>query len=265
MSLTALFALLWLAWTPLCPGQTSTQVVRGKVVSEDGVSISGVEVYGRTRAALTTTKAHGEFTLRNPGPVLHFRRVGLAPSSVVNVTDKPLTVVMTNQRTSLWPLEDCRPDDSSRFGGNFRFQRPSGVTLQRSHDIDFVRLYLKGLNGGWLDAWFGSQAGSIDADDELYLKSKSFCERFVEVAKFGIVGIDARGVFTNGRFWRWLGLNYAVGFDGKSLLGRHPAWHWRQIAGTHMLRYEDATESEGHDFDKVIDSVCVSRDGRWAE
>jgi hypothetical protein len=72
------------------------------------------------------------------------------------------------------------------------------------------------------------------------LKSESFSERFVEVSGFGLVGIDARGTSKDGRHWRWLGLQYAFGEGGKSLVGSF--MHWPRMTATDMIRYDNATD-----------------------
>jgi hypothetical protein len=249
-----------------CLGQGVPVEVHGKVVSEKGAPLPGVEVYGTkwtccpATVKSTTTKGDGTFSLRNPGAVVHFRRLGLEPFSMVNEKAMPPALVMKDQQSTIWELKRCGPESHSRFGEEFLFQRPAGASLLKGGDVDYTRFGMKGSDGGWLDSWFGSTAGEVDASEELYLKSKSFSERFVDVPNFGIVGIDARGVSANGRHWRWLGLDYAPGIDnGKSLLGRHPARHWPRMEATNMIRYEDATEREARDFDDVIDSVCLGR------
>jgi hypothetical protein len=260
-----LFFALFLALR--CLGQGVPEVVQGKVVSEKGAPLPGVEVYGTKWSCCpvtvksTTTKGDGTFSLGNPGVVVHFRRLGLEPFSIVNAKAMPLAVVMKDQQSTIWELKRCGPERQSRFDGEFLFQRPAGAPLSTGRDVDYIRFGMKGSDGGWLDSWFGSMAGDVDASEEIYVKSKSFSERFVDVPNFGIVGIDARGLSTNGRHWRWLGLNYAPGVDnGKSLLGRHPAWHWPRMIANNMIRYENTTESEARDFDAVIDSVCLGRE-----
>lgn len=255
--------LLGLALAAFCWGQATPQVAQGRVVSEKGVPLQGVEVYGTKDTCCpaavksTTTKADGSFSLRNAGAVLHFRQNGLEPFSVAAREKMPIKVVLKDQGPTLWAIPICGPERQSRFGWTFQFQRPAGKPLAEGHDVDYTRFALKGKDGGWLDAWFGETAGSVDPEEKLYLESKSFSERFVNVPSFGIVGIDTRGVSTNGRHWRWVGLNYAPGTDGKTLLGRHPSWHWPLLMATHMIRYENATESEASEFDKIVDSVCL--------
>jgi hypothetical protein len=95
----------------------------------------------------------------------------------------------------------------------------------------------------------------MDASEDLYVNSESFSERFVEVPGFGIVGVDAQGILKNGKRWRWLGLNFAPGEGRKSLLGTYRRWP-RTIA-TDMVRYQNATNTEANEFNKILDSVCL--------
>jgi hypothetical protein len=162
---------------------------------------------------------------------------------------------MKSQQSTVWLIPACGPKESTRFGWTFLFARPSGEPLAEGHDVDYTRFVIKGRQGALLDSWFGPTAGSVDASEELYLKSESFSERFVEVAGFGLVGIDVTGKFGNGKRWRWLGLIYAQGADGKSLAGTR--WHWPLLGATDMIRYQDATVDEANDFDQIIDTVCL--------
>jgi hypothetical protein len=243
-----------------CCGQAVGQVARGKVVSERGEPIEGVEVYGTKMKCCpatvksTTTKPDGTFNLIEPGAVLHFRRSGLEPLSLANEKEMPLRVVMKSQQPTAWVIPACGPKEQTRFGQTFLFLRPTGEPLAEGHDVDYTRFGVKGRHGGLLDSWFGPTAASVDASEELYAKSESFSERFVEVAGFGLVGIDARGKFKNGKQWRWVGLIYANGSDGKSLAGTRR--HWPRMGATDMIRYQDATVDEASDFDQIIDSVC---------
>jgi len=252
---------LGFALATFCCGQAIAQVTSGKVVSESGGPIKGVEVYGTkwtccpATVKSTTTKPDGTFSLREAGPVLHFRRSGLQPFSLVNGKHRPLTVVMKSQQPTVWAIPACGPQESLRFGQTFLFLRPAGEPLAKDRDVDYTRFGVKGREGGWLDSWFGPTAGSIDASEELYVKSESFSERFVEVSGFGLVGIDARGISKNGRHWRWVGLQYAIGEDGKSLVGT--VWHWPRMGATDMIRYDNVTGDEANEFNKIIDSVCL--------
>jgi hypothetical protein len=160
---------------------------------------------------------------------------------------------MKDQQSTLWELRVCGLENQSRFGWEFQFQRPAGTSLANSRDADYVRFGTEGKDGEWLDSWFGATAASVDASEKLYLESKLFSERFVALPDFGIVGIDSRGVSTNGRHWRWLGLNYAREVNnGKSLLGRHPEWRWPLMIATHMIHYENATDTEASELRKYI-------------
>jgi hypothetical protein len=243
-----------------CSGQALAQVARGKVVSESGKPIEGVEIYGTkwkccpATVKSMTTKRDGIFTLTEPGAVLHFRRSGLEPFSLVMNRGMPHTVVLHTQQSTAWVIPACGPQEPMRFGQTFVFLRPTGEPLAEGHDVDYTRFGVKGRHGDWLDSWFGGTAASVDASEELYAKSESFSERFVEVAGFGLVGIDAKGKYRNGKRWRWVGLISANGADGKSLAGTR--WHWSRMGATDMIRYQDATVDEASDFDQIIDSVC---------
>jgi hypothetical protein len=252
--------LLGFASANFCFGQSLAQVARGKVVSESGKPVEGVEVYGTkwtccpVTVKSTKTKLDGTFSLTEPGAVLHFRRSGLEPLSLVIKKGMPHTVVLHSQQSTVWVIPACGPQEPTRFGQSFLFLRPTGESLAEGHDVDYTRFGVKGSQGNWLDAWFGPTAGSVDASEELYVKSESFSERFVEVSGFGLVGIDARGTFKNGKHWRWVGLNYARGVDRKSLVGTK--WHWSRMGATDMIRYQDVIVDETMGFDRIINSVC---------
>ncbi len=186
---------------------------------------------------------------------MHFRRSGLQPFSLIVGNDRPVTVVMKSQQPTVWSIPACGPKEPRRFGQTFLFLRRAGEPLARGQDVDYTRFGAKGRDGGWLDAWFGPTAASVDASEEFYLKSESFSERFVEVSGFGLVGIDARGSSRDGRRWRWVGLQYAFGEGGKSLVGSFR--HWPRMTATDMIRYDNATDAEANEFNKIIDSVCL--------
>jgi hypothetical protein len=253
--------LLGLASSGFCSSQACAQVISGKVVSDRGESIKGVEVYGTklrccpAAVKSTTTKADGTFSFSEPGVVLHFRRSGLQPLSLVIGKNVPLAVVMKNQQPTLWTISACGPKDPLRFGQTFLFLRPTEESLAGGHDIDYTRFGVKRPGGASLDSWFGPTAADVDASEDFYLKSESFSERFVEVSGFGLVGIDARGKSKDGRHWRWVGLHYAFGKDRKSLIGS--VWHWPRMVATDMIRYDNATDNEANEFNKIVDSVCL--------
>ncbi len=253
--------LLGLASANFCCGRAVAQVASGKVVSESGGPVEGVEVYGTKTTCCpatvksTTTKPDGTFSLGEPGAVLHFRRIGLQPFSLAIARDMPITVVMKSQQPTIWAIPACGPKEPLRFGQTFLFLRPTGEPLGEGQDIDYTRFGVKGRDGGRLDSWFGPTAASVDASEELYVKSESFSERFIEMPGFGLVGIDSRGISKNGRRWRWVGLQYASGENGKSLVGT--LWHWPRMIATDMIRYENATVDEAREFDHIIDSVCL--------
>jgi hypothetical protein len=133
------------------------------------------------------------------------------------------------------------------------FLHSTRESLANAGDVDYSRFGVKGQDGAWLDSWFGPTAASIDASEDLCVKSESFLERFVEVSGFGIVGIVAQGILKNGK--RWLGLNFAPG-EGKSLLGTD--WRWPRTIATEMIRYENATDTGANEFNKILDSVDLS-------
>jgi hypothetical protein len=263
MKPTIAILLIAIASASPCWGQVSAAVVSGKVISESGNPIEDVDVYGTkttccpATVSSTKTNPNGTFNLDGAGAVLHFRRNGLQPVSLIVEKDMLPTVVMKNQEPTAWAIPVCGPKEPPRFGQTFLFLRPAGQPLARGQDIDYTRFGAKGHDRGWLDSWFGATASSVDASEEFFLKSVSFSERFVEVPGFGLVGIDARGISKDGKHWRWVGLRYALGEGHKSLMGTDPYWRWPRQGATDMVRYDNASEEEATQFDKTIDSACV--------
>ena len=172
MRLNIAVLVLGLALAKFCCGQAVGQVARGKVVSERGEPIEGVEVYGTKMKCCpatvksTTTRPDGTFHLIEPGAVLHFRRSGLEPFSLVNEKEMPLRVVMKSQQPTVWVIPACGPKEPTRFGQTFLFLRPTEEPLTEGHDVDYTRFGLRGRQGGLLDSWFGPTAGSVDASEE---------------------------------------------------------------------------------------------------
>jgi hypothetical protein len=257
---TALLFLTFASMIFCCVGAAG-QTVNGKVVSKSGEPVPGVAVYGSKETCCpatvksTITSVDGAFSLTKPGLVLHFRRTGFQPSTLRLYKNTPLTMVMRADEASTWAIPVCSATEPLRFGQTFLFLRSTGESLAKGGDIDYSRFGVKGQDGALLDSWFGPTAASMDASEDLYVKSESFSERFVEVSGFGIVGIDAQGTLKNGRRWRWLGLNFSPGEGRKSLLGT--AWRWPRTIATDMIRYQDATNSEASEFNKILGSVCL--------
>jgi hypothetical protein len=252
---------LGIALAATCWGHAPVRVESGIVVSESGTPLPAVEVYGTkwtccpATVKSTMTGPGGKFSLVEPGPVLHFRRSGLQPFSLVIGKDRLLRVVMKNQQPTIWSIPTCGSKEPLRFGQTFLFLRQAGEPLAKGQDDDYTRFEVKGRDGGGLDSWFGPTASTVDASEEFFVESESFSERFVEVSGFGLVGIDAQGLSTSGKHWRWLGLQYAIDQSGKSLVG--PVWHWPRMTATDMIRYDNATDAEATEFNKIIDSACL--------
>jgi hypothetical protein len=146
MRLNISVLVLGLAVANSCCGQAFGQVARGKVVSESGKPIEGVEVYGTkwkccpATVKSMTTKADGTFSLTEPGAVLHFRRSGLEPFTLAHVKAMPLRVVMKSQQPTAWVIPACGPQEPTRFGQTFLFLRPTEKPLAEGHDVNGVRL-----------------------------------------------------------------------------------------------------------------------------
>jgi hypothetical protein len=126
--------------------------------------------------------------------------------------------------------------DARLVGRSLKFAVPKrGFKVEGGKwDVDYVKYVVKPVGGKALvELWFGLNAISGDPEDEQFLNSKEFEQRYVLSPDLAEIGLDTRGQLRNGGFWRQVG----IGGQGGAL-------------------YLNATSKEAALFDGIIDSLC---------
>jgi hypothetical protein len=245
---------------------TSAQSISGVVLNAERKPLTGVEVYGTRESCCpasvrwTVTRSDGKFTLKNPGPILHFRRIDLRPMSLRVVGNSAISAIMVpNESPMVIPM--CEGSTAGRFGAFLQFTPSPDHPIRSGRDVDY-KSYGFETDGGSLESWFGPTASNIDTFEERYVKSKVFSERAVLAPGLGVIGIDASGVYPNGQTWRWVGTNPDLAEDISS--ASSPRLEWHLSVATNGIGYNNASGNDQKIFDAVIDSACATHNPAYS-
>lgn len=182
----------------------------------------------------------GRFHLEHPGKVLRFYKEGIQPKTLV-VTAPPHEIrVAVEPQTDSMIVAKCgqvpRGHTRISWGKNgIHFDVPEqGVKiLGGTPDVDYVKYVIKPRHSkGYLQLWFGPYAMNSEPDDDEFLSSSTFTERYVVNSNGEIIGQDSRGQATARGSWR----RTAIVLEGAV--------------------YRDASPRDAALFDQIIDSVC---------
>lgn len=224
------------ALTPLVLGQAMSPI-SGRVTSDDGHPLAGVRIYGRLDS--TTTDDHGEFHLAHPGTVVHFSKKAFQPKTLVLRTEPSEVLVTMDSKNGDVLVPTCgrkRKGDKRIGWGNVRFlvtveAQIEGGTL----DVDYVKYFLTPPHGrSYLEFWFGPYAISLEPNDQPFMDSVGFSQRYLAGRDGSTFGEDSRGHLKTGGDWR-----QAVFFMTGGAI------------------YRNAPPEDAKVFDQIIDSMCV--------
>jgi hypothetical protein len=241
-----------------------SQSISGTILDSDEKPLSGVEVYGTREKCCpasvpwTTTGVDGKYVLSNVGPIVHLRRFDLKPLSLRVSGIRTLNATMKSNDSPM-VVPSCEGQGASRFGDFLRFRPSPTHSIKSVRDVDYQTYGFRSSDGGSLESWFGPTAANVDAFKDRYVRSKEFSERAVVVPAMGVVGIDASGMYFNGRRWRWVGTNPKI--PKAPSLSDEPAFDWHLSIATDGIGYDDASADDQKEFDAVIDSACASVPG----
>jgi hypothetical protein len=212
--------------------------LKGIVVAEDGMPISGVRIFAQPDG---TTDADGRFDLllqSEKEQVIYFQKEGFRPKAVVIKSESSmLKVVLEDDRKTAWFVPVCALKDTktSPKGYELSFLLPKGASTKKLKDIDYHQYLVTFRNRtAPLQLWWGGlvQPGQLISD--LILRSANFEERSIRSKSGEYWGCDRQGKSQDGMHWR------AAGFAG--------------LSGA--ATYEDVTDEIAKAYDRIIDSAC---------
>jgi len=150
----------------------------------------------------------------------------------------------------------CTNSHEPRFGWELRFRPSPQHPIRETRDVDYEAYGFRTKSGATLESWFGPTAAEVDASEERFVKSTTFFERFVTDPNGHVIGIDARGIYRNGKRWRWFGVLPGSVDLAVSALDNHPTWP--RLIATNAIGYDEATDREIREFESILDSVCYA-------
>jgi hypothetical protein len=232
---------------PLLVAQSDTPLT-GVVTNQDGQPLAGVSVSSRTtccpqKVDRGETDKDGRFRLEHPGKILHFYKEGTELKTVV-VSDAAAEVHITLEPPSDSMIAPKCKDVPKRirriswgkYGAHFDVPEQKAKVLGGKPDVDYVMYLIRPVKGGGsLQFWFGPYAMDSEPDDEQFLDSSTFTQRYVVNPKGEPVGEDNWGRSKSGGNWR----RTAVFISGGAT-------------------YKDANAQDAALFDQIINSVCVT-------
>jgi hypothetical protein len=225
-------------------GQT---IIRGNVLMSDGKPIAGVGIYGSNGRRCcsspldtTETNQNGEFHLDRPEVILHLRKEGFRPLTLLVERRSQIQAVMSLADDNFVLTACRRPDHGEQLvgWGQFGLQflvPPHGVKLRVGEpDIDNLEDVLRPRKGkSYLEFWFGSSTVSLDPEDERFLSSTDFAQRNIVAPDGVVLGHDSWGHLRNGNRWRETA-----------------------VVGSGGAIYRDASPEDATLFDQLIASMC---------
>jgi hypothetical protein len=240
---------------PQMPPDQAGPSITGTVVTENGQPIAGVVVYGSIgktccpyKRQEVTTNEKGEFLLGQPGAVIHFWKANLQPLAfVVRQEMSNVRIIMTLAENNLIVPTCSQPGLNQKQIGwgkdGLHFTAPKvGVqVLGGQPDVDYVRFIIKPKKGkSFLELWFGPYAFSSEPDDERFIESIDFTQRYLVSPNGEAMGKDSWGHLKNGLSWRHTG---SLGSGAT---------------------FRNANKEEAQLFDQIINSICTGPDpNRW--
>jgi Carboxypeptidase regulatory-like domain len=240
-----LLALLFLA-IPAIPQVEAP--LKGRVVTNAGQPLPAVMVYGSRskkccpfKSESTTTNENGEYRLEHPGAVVHFRKPGFQPLTVVVQAGKSTTDITLEPSGSPLVMPVCEKPQSNirRIGwgkSGLQFNVPEDGTeiVGGKPDVDYVRYGIRRKGSkSYLELWFGPDAMSMDPDDNEFINSTVFQQRNVIRPDGADAGLDNSGRSSDGTHWR----QTAVEAEGGAI-------------------YKAAVSEDRDFFDRIINSLC---------
>jgi hypothetical protein len=227
--------------------QTSLPVA-GNVTTKDGQHIAGVSVYGSMsetccpfRREQTTTDNSGEFSLKNPGSVIHFFKKDFQPRAVVVGPETANLRITLQPSTDTLRLPVCGKLDPrherigwGKYGIRFNVDKRSVKILGGKPDVDYVQYVIKPKTGkAYLELWFGLYAIDVLPDDGQFMNSDEFAQRSIVASDGQFIGIDSWGKKRDGGIWRQTA-----------------------VLGQGGSRYRDTPSEQARFFDQIVNSVC---------
>jgi hypothetical protein len=210
----------------------------GSVFDNSGQPVSAVSVTSNRRE--TSSDKLGVFSFEEmTSPVLHFRKSGWAPLTVVAVPGRPIIATMSI-RNDVRRIPSCGQVSAGskgvgwgKYGLHFDVPK-NGVDLRGGKpDVDYVRYVVASRKrNSFLQLWFGPYSLHQQPDDRFFADSENFSQRDIVNSEGLAIGLESRGVFKNGQ-----------------------AWHWTVI-GSEGANYDGARPEDVQLFDRIVDSVC---------
>jgi hypothetical protein len=231
----------------LCAEYQANQLT-GTVRSTSGKPLKGVRVYSRASDQfapvenfLTTTDEKGAFKLPAHGNVTFFKLPGHQPLA------KPLEgglnqieVVLEDASATEWLIPPCLGSSApGTYVGpekvGFRLPISSDDLIdkgQGDHDSFYTIRYKSSQSVEALIYYTSYMLLGFPSED-MMRASGEFSLRSFRSGKYG--GIDMRGRFKDGRYWRF------VGIDGTE------------------ISYKNVSQEAANYFDRIIDGMCVNQ------
>jgi hypothetical protein len=220
----------------------------GTVTSPSGKPLKDVRVVSETVAVCclpqesqsTTTDAAGHFRLSNPGQVLRFEHASFRPVMVVlNPGESEVSVVLGESKKPEWRVPTCDGlgAGQNRIGFVALFRLSTELHFEKLED-ESIPGYFVSLVASPLDSALNiaSDGDGLRSASDSALSSKSFEQRWIKDKTGAIVGVDSRGQFKWGDYWR----------SAKFL-------------GHDVASYGASTIRTARIFDQAIDSVCIQK------
>jgi hypothetical protein len=239
--------LLLVAIAPLQASMAFSQesALSGNVTDANGHPLGGVHIWGSpgeccpVKSDTAETSSTGDFRIGRPGQVIHVSKEGFAIQAIVlNPGMSQIHVVLKASNDLNIPACNKPPRGYRKIGDRVASAVPTHdmKVLGGKPDVDYVKYIIKPRrSASALELWFGPYAISSDPDDEQFLNSADFKQRYVAFSGEGTAGVDSSGHFATGNRWRrmaFLGVGGAI--------------------------YRDVRPQEAALFDRIIDSACFN-------
>lgn len=224
--------------------------LRGIVTTSSGKPISEVYIYSRLSSEIvpkgdlgnqpfsTQTDRNGSFRLTRFGKVIFFSVKGFIPQArILKDGEYDLVVVLQENPISPWTPSNCTiPNKASYIGKVLSLSLPSNALFERNkipHSLYFRVGFADTQSTYWLNLSYNPSSGF---PDERYILD-SATVTFRPLIMWQWQGIEMRGVLHNSTYWR------------------HINW------GQETLSYYDVSQDAAGYFDKIIDGLCLNREG----
>lgn len=224
------------------------QALEGVVVTADGKPLAGVAVLGSRgkrccpfQHEMADTDEKGAFVLKHPGAVVHFSKREMQPLTlVVRPGPSQVRIVMTLANNGLTVPACVRADSHhkqigwGKYGLHFAVPKAGVKILGGETDVDYVLYVIQPDNRkSNLSLWFGPYAMSSQPDDQQFVDSANFSQRYLMSSKGEAIGVDSRGQLNSGLNWR------------------------QTTVMSSGAIYKDADKDSAAIFDQIINSICT--------